>query len=223
MGAANFIGDSCLIVREQVQTMDLPQRTIVEAPIHLLGRCKNRRRSMAETTTKVPVKFEKKAVGGATPMMSWEPFEALRREIDRAFGTFGGGSWPFSRGRTAFDLPWPQETQWSIDLAVDISEKDKEYEISAELPGLSEKDVEVKLSNGNLTIKGEKREEKEERDKDYYLCGRRFGSFVRSFGLPEGVDTSKIDATFANGVLRIKLPKTAEAQKAETKITVKAA
>ncbi|TIX36045.1 MAG: Hsp20 family protein, partial [Mesorhizobium sp.] len=74
-----------------------------------------------------------------------------------------------------------------------------------------------------LTIKGEKKEEKEEKDNDYYLSERRYGSFQRSFQLPEGVDADKIDATFAKGVLTVKLPKTAEAQKAEKKITVKAA
>ena len=72
-----------------------------------------------------------------------------------------------------------------------------------------------------LTIKGEKKEEKEEKQKDYYLSERRYGSFQRSFALPEGVDTDKIEANFAKGVLTVKLPKTAEAQKAEKKITVK--
>jgi HSP20 family protein len=91
-----------------------------------------------------------------------------------------------------------------------------------ELPGLDEKDVEVKLANGSLTVKGEKKEDKEEREKDYYFSERRYGSFVRSFPLPEGVNADKIEASFAKGVLTIKLPKTAEAQ-AEKKIAVKAA
>jgi len=107
--------------------------------------------------------------------------------------------------------------------AMDLVEKDKEYEITAELPGIDEKNVEIKLSNHTLTIKGEKREEKEEKDKDYYLSERRYGSFQRSFQVPEGVDADKIDASFTKGVLTVKLPKTAEAQKAEKKITVKAA
>ncbi|MHC2791871.1 HSP20 family molecular chaperone IbpA [Mesorhizobium jarvisii] len=77
--------------------------------------------------------------------------------------------------------------------------------------------------NHTLTIKGEKQEEKEEKDKDYYLSERRYGSFQRSFQLPDGVDADKIDASFTKGVLTVKLPKTAEAQKAEKKITVKAA
>ncbi len=180
---------------------------------------------MVEAATKLPVKVEKKTAPAMGAMAPWAPFETLRREIDRVFNSVGGGSWPLAFGRPAFqfDLPWPREAGWALTPAVDVSEKDKEFEIAAELPGLSEKDVEVKLANGNLVIKGEKKEEKEEREKDYYLSERRFGSFVRSFSLPEGVDASKIEATFAKGVLTIKLPKTAEAQKSETKIAVKAA
>ncbi|MGO4869445.1 MAG: Hsp20/alpha crystallin family protein [Roseiarcus sp.] len=180
---------------------------------------------MAEAPTKVPVKAEKKTAPAMGAMAPWAPFETLRREIDRVFDTVGSGSWPFALGRRSFqfDLPWPREANWALNPAVDVTEKDKEFEISAELPGLSEKDIEVKLSNGTLVIKGEKKEEKEEREKDYYLSERRFGSFVRSFAVPEGVDADKIEATFAKGVLTIKLPKTAEAQKSETKIPVKAA
>ncbi len=88
---------------------------------------------------------------------------------------------------------------------------------------MSEKNVEIKLSNHTLTIKGEKSEEKEDKRKDYYLSERRYGSFQRSFQLPEGVDADKIEARFANGVLSVKLPKTAEAKKAEKTIAVKAA
>ena len=69
---------------------------------------------------------------------------------------------------------------------------------------LDEKNVEVKLANGNLTIKGEKKEEKEEREKDYYVSERRYGSFVRSFPVPEGVSADKIEATFAKGVLTVR-------------------
>ena len=105
---------------------------------------------------------------------------------------------------------------------MDVVEKDKEYEITAELPGTDEKNVEIKLSNRTLTIKGEKKEEKEEREKDYYLSERRYGSFQRSFQVPDSVDAEKIEASFAKGVLTIRLPKTAEAQKSEKTIAVKA-
>jgi HSP20 family protein len=88
---------------------------------------------------------------------------------------------------------------------------------------MDEKNIEVKLADGGLTIKGEKQEEKEEKKKDYYLSERHFGSFERSFRLPDGVDTNKIEATFKQGVLRVTLPKTPEAQRADKKITVTAA
>ena len=107
--------------------------------------------------------------------------------------------------------------------AVDIAETDKAYEITAELPGMDEKNIEVKFADGVLTIKGEKKEEKEEKKKDYYLSERSYGSFQRSFQVPDGVDTDKIEATFKKGVLTVTLPKSAEAQKAAKKIDVKAA
>jgi HSP20 family protein len=172
---------------------------------------------MAEAP-KVPIKTE---TGAPAP---WMPFDSLRREVDRIFDTFRHGTWEFPFGRRAFELelPWPRAAGFGIAPAVDFAEKDKEYEITAELPGLDEKDIEVKLTNDALTIKGEKKEEKEERQKDYYFSERRYGSFMRTFQVPVGVDTGKIEATFAKGVLTVKLPKTEQAQKAEKKITVKA-
>jgi HSP20 family protein len=95
------------------------------------------------------------------------------------------------------------------------------YEITAELPGLDEKNTEVKLANGVLSIKGEKQEEKEEKQKDYYRRERSFGSFERSFQVPNDVEADKIEASFKNGVLSVTLPKTAEAQKEAKKIEVK--
>ena len=88
---------------------------------------------------------------------------------------------------------------------------------------VDEKNIEVKVINGTLTIKGEKQEEKEEKKKDYYLQERNFGSFERSFGVPEGVDADKIEANFKKGVLTVTLPKKAEAQKPAKKIEIKAA
>ncbi len=105
---------------------------------------------------------------------------------------------------------------------MDLVEKETEYEITAELAGIDEKNVDIKVANNLLTIKGEKTEEKEEKKKDYFLSERRYGSFQRSFQLPQGVDAEKIEATFAKGILTVKLPKTAEAQEAEKTIAVKA-
>jgi HSP20 family protein len=107
--------------------------------------------------------------------------------------------------------------------AVDVTESDKAYEIAAELPGMDEKDIEVNVANDGLTIKGEKKFEREEKQKDYYVSERRYGSFERHFGLPKDVEADKIEASFRNGVLKVTLPKTAEAQKPAKKIEVKAA
>jgi HSP20 family protein len=116
---------------------------------------------------------------------------------------------------------WPRVS--GLALAPSVAAKHNEYEITAELPGLDDKDIEVSLSNSALTIKGEKKEDKEEKGKDYYLSERRYGSFARSFVVLEGVDADKIEASFSKGVLSVKLPKTAEARKNEKKIEVKAA
>jgi HSP20 family protein len=179
---------------------------------------------MAESTAKVPVKTEKRTAEPASVLQGWQPFESLRREIDRVFEDFDLGFWrsPF-RSAFAPEPFWRRELSRPATPAVDITESDKAFEISADLPGMSEKDIEVKLAPGGLIIKGEKREEKEEKKKDYYLHERHFGSFKRSFRVPEGVETDKIEASFKDGVLTVTLPKTAEAQKIEKKVDVKAA
>jgi HSP20 family protein len=107
--------------------------------------------------------------------------------------------------------------------AVALTETDKTYQITSELPGgMEEKNVEVTFANGVLTIKGEKQEEREEKKKGYYMRERSFGSFERTFQVPEGIDADKIKASFKKGVLAVTLPKTAEARRAEKKIAVKA-
>jgi HSP20 family protein len=178
---------------------------------------------MAEQATKLPVKQETSAARRAPSL--WQPFESLREEVDRIFDEFtrGFGRWPF--GRRIFDVEplLRYETSFGVSApVVDVVEKEKEYQISAELPGLDEKDVEVSVSDDMLTIKGEKKEEKEEKAKNYYLSERRYGAFQRSFQLPSGVDAEKIEASFQKGVLTVTLPKTPEAQKKEKKIAIKA-
>lgn len=175
---------------------------------------------MAEPT-KLAIKNEQKS---ATPAATeGYPFESLRREIDRAFEMFLPARWPLAR--SIFDTqPFTgRELNWAKSPAVDVVEKDNEYEITAELPGIDEKNVDVKFANGVLTIKGEKQEEKEEKQKDYYLSERHYGSFQRAFRVPEGVDPEKVAAEFKNGVLKVTLPKSAEAKQQEKQIPVKAA
>jgi HSP20 family protein len=155
------------------------------------------------------------------PRQAADPFSLLRSEMDRLFDRFGAGFGlaPFGR---LFDMPALRaESRFQFSTpAVDVTEDDKAYHIAAELPGMAEKDVEVKLTDELLTLKGEKREEREEKDKNYHLTERAYGSFERSFRLPSGVDRDKIAAEFKNGVLTITLPKTPEAQKQEKKIPI---
>jgi HSP20 family protein len=179
---------------------------------------------MAEPASKVPVKSEPKQAEPSKPG-EWRPFESLRREIDRLFDETERGSWRFPFGGSVFDVEplWRRPMTFGTAPAVDIAEKDKAYEITAELPGLDENNIEVKVSNGTLTIKGEKKEEKQEEKKDYYLSERRYGSFQRSFQVPQGVDPEKIEASFKKGVLVVTLPKTPEALNKEKKIAIKGA
>jgi len=175
---------------------------------------------MAEGT-KVPVKTEKTSMPA---LHALRPFENLRREVDRLFEDFSGGIWRSPFGRSLFDIgPFRRaEAAFGAVPAVDVTETDKGYEITVDLPGMEEKNIDVKIANGILTVKGERQDEKEEKKKDYYLRERSFGSFERSFQVPDIVDTDKIDASFKKGVLTLVLPKSAEAQKAEKKIEVKA-
>jgi HSP20 family protein len=107
--------------------------------------------------------------------------------------------------------------------SVDLAETDKEVLVTAELPGMDQKDIEVSLNHDRLVIRGEKKEEQEEKKKDYYRKERRFGSVYREIPLPCEVMADKVDATFKNGVLRVTLPKTQQAQKENLKIPVKGA
>jgi len=172
-------------------------------------------------TTKVPTKTE--PTERPTGLKEWRPFEHLRHEIDRLFDDFGGGFLRSPFARSMSDVESFRHTGLAKHGApvVDVVEKDNKYEITAELPGMDEKNIEVNLSDGILTIKGEKHEEKEEKKKDYYVSERRYGSFQRSFQVPEGVNTDKIEAAFKNGVLTLSLPKLPEAQKQEKKIAIK--
>ena len=180
---------------------------------------------MAEPATKVPVKSEPTKAERSSAVGEWRPFETLRREIDRVFDDFGGGFWRSPFRRSTFDLEpfWRRELTWATTPAMDVAETEKGYELTAELPGMSEGDVEVVAADGVLTIRGEKKEEKEEKKKDYHLSERRYGSFERRLQIPAGVDADKIEAVFKNGVLTVTLPNKPEAQKLAKKIEVKAA
>jgi len=176
---------------------------------------------MAEPATKLPVKTTES--DRAPAHRGWAPMEGLRRDFSRLFEDFGD-LWrsPMRHALLGAEPLWSRDLTWAATPAVDIAEKDKTYEITAELPGLDDKNVEVKVANGMLTIRGEKTEEKEEKKKDYYLSERRYGSFERRFQIPEGVESDKIEASFKKGLLTVTLPKTAAAQQvAEKKVAIK--
>lgn len=178
---------------------------------------------MTEPATKVAVKTEKPEV--TKPLAEDRPLQALRRQVDRLFEDFQRGYWHLPFSQKVFDVEpfWRGDFAFGATPSVDIVEKDDAYKVSAELPGMTAGDIEVKFADGMLTISGEKEEDREEKKKDYFLSERRYGSFKRSFRVAEGVDADKIEATFKNGVLAVTLPKTAEARKKTKTITVKAA
>lgn len=138
-------------------------------------------------------------------------FSNLQREIDRVFQDFGRGGMPAlgELGRNG------------MGLKVNLAEHDNAIEVTAEMPGCAPEDIDVQLKDGILTIKGEKKAETEDKQKDYHVMERSYGMFERSFTLPAEVDGSKVDATFDKGVLKVTLPKLPEEQSKAQKITVK--
>ncbi|MCG3206360.1 MAG: Spore protein SP21 [Elusimicrobia bacterium] len=147
-----------------------------------------------------------------------DPFDSLHREINRVFENFTKGFWdmsPFSGGAME------QRDQGDFMPRTDITEDDKQIRVSVELPGMDEKDVQVSLANDELVIRGEKKTESEDKGKDWYRAERSYGSFHRTFALPEGIDSAKADASFKKGVLTVTIPKKADAQRDVKKITVR--
>lgn len=183
---------------------------------------------MGEAATKLEVKKNgpttTKAESHTAGVPAKGPFQGLRRQIEQTLEDFEQGLWPSTFGQSLLGVApfWRRGGQGGTVPAVDVAEKKDAFEITAELPGLDEHDIEVKIANGLLSIAGEKKEEKEEKKKDYYLSERHYGAFQRSFSMPEGVDANKVEATFKKGVLTVTLPKTPEAQKKAKTIPVKA-
>ncbi|MBP2561927.1 HSP20 family protein [Neorhizobium galegae] len=142
-----------------------------------------------------------------------DPFLSLHREVNRLFDDvfrgFGSGL-PAFGSASAFSAGWP---------SVEISDTDKEIKVTAEMPGLEEKDIEVLLNDGILTLKGEKRSESE--DKDRQFSERYYGRFERRIPLGVEVEQDKVGAIFRNGVLTVTLPKTDKVQSQVKRIAIK--
>jgi HSP20 family protein len=143
-------------------------------------------------------------------------FSVMRSEMDRMFERFEHG---FPR------LPhlFRGDTHGAMMPELDVREDATSITIEAELPGVEEKDISLTFANGILTIKGEKKQNKEETTENYYLAERSYGAFERSLQLPESIDDTKIDAKFDNGVLRVTVAKKPEAIKAQRKIEIRQA
>jgi len=105
--------------------------------------------------------------------------------------------------------------------AVDIAEQENEYVVKVELPGVAKEDVKISVESNTLTIKGEKKQEKEEKNKNFHRVERSYGSFQRSFTLPATVKNDKIDALFNNGILTITMPKSEEAKPKQIEVKVR--
>jgi HSP20 family protein len=150
------------------------------------------------------------------------PWRSLHDEIDRMMsGFFGSGFGRFPTRLFDFEpLPRPAALSGVMTPRVDVTETDQEIQLAAELPGMEEKDVELLVQDGVLTLRGEKKLEKEEKKKDYHVIERQYGSFQRSYELPDIVDQGKIAAKFDKGVLTVTLPKTAKAKEATRKIAI---
>ena len=155
--------------------------------------------------------------GIETPPASREqeyPLFSLQRDVNWLFDDF-------FRGFDLRPLRMSDEKWGGFSPKMDLEETEKEFRITAELPGMEEKDVEVLLTGNAITLKGEKKEEKEEKGKSFYHMERSYGSFQRTVPLPEGIDLKKVDADFKNGVLTVRLPKTVEAKTRSKKVPVK--
>jgi HSP20 family protein len=141
------------------------------------------------------------------------PAAAFQRALNSLFDDFFKG----------FEVSPFDEIAGSFNPRIDMTEDEKEIRVTAELPGLEEKDIEVNFSKDILTIRGEKTQEKEEKGKESYYSERSYGSFTRAIQIPSGVDDGKIDATFKKGVLSIMLPKLSKPVEQQKKIQIKAA
>ena len=179
---------------------------------------------MVEQLTRMPVKVSRPH-SRAGVHGGLQPAEQLRAEVDRLLSDFLRGYWHIPFRRSAVDVEPILRGAISLGAtpAVDIVDKDDAYELTAELPGVDEKQVELKFSDGTLTIEGKKDENPEDAKQDHFVSERHYGDFHRTFRVPDGVDAEKIEAHFRNGVLAVTLPKTVESRRMQKKIEVKSA
>lgn len=158
-----------------------------------------------------PFKWGRRNVPASTEL---SPLDAFQQEMNQLFDDFfrGFGLKPSPETAGALSAFTPQ---------IDMSEDDKSVKVIAELPGMNEKDIDINLSKDSLTIKGQKKEEKEQKGEQTYYAERSFGSFTRVIPLPTEVNPDKAEANFSNGVLTVSMPKMHEEKKEQKKIEIK--
>jgi HSP20 family protein len=153
----------------------------------------------------VPVK-RKEQKSTLNDNVSYHPIIQLHREMDRLFENALRG---FGLSSISNELFTPLSSSGLLKPELDVAVTDKEYSITVEVPGVNEKDVKIEIVDNTMTIRGEKKQEKEEKEKDYYRVERSYGSFQRVLSLPEDANQDDVKATFKNGVLTIKMPRKA--------------
>jgi HSP20 family protein len=154
--------------------------------------------------------------GERRSLIPWRPFGEMprwEREMDRMFGDFFKGRLP-----SLWEEPW--RGLGIREPAVDLYEEDDELVVKAELPGMTKNDIDVNVTGKVLTLRGEKKKEEEKKEKDYYQSELVYGAFVRHLNLPTEINPEKAQATFKNGVLEIRLPKSEEAKKKQIRVNV---
>jgi HSP20 family protein len=161
-------------------------------------------------TWKDIVPFKKRSV--PVKRESGHPFERLRDEMDALFDNFWG-DFPLA--------PFDGRRVRSFSPTVDVSETDREIRVSAELPGMDEKDIDITINRDSLSIRGEKKEENEDKGKNYYHVERTYGSFSRTVPLPVEIESDKAEADFKKGVLTVKIPKSPKAIESKKKVAIK--
>jgi HSP20 family protein len=161
---------------------------------------------------------EKEKEKATREVVPWRPFSDLagmEREMERMFEDFIGRPW---------GIRWPERLRtWELGFrgpAIEISEEKDDVVVKAELPGMKKEDLEVNISGNLLTLKGEKKKAEEVKEKGYYYSERSYGSFTRTVEIPKEVLPEKALASFKDGVLEIRIPKTEEAKRKQVKIQV---
>lgn len=147
-----------------------------------------------------------------TMLTRWEPFRELvemQKRMDRLFRDYSGTE----EGQEFM-------TAGSFVPPVDIYEDEHNITLKMEVPGIEEKDLDLRVENNTLTVRGERKFEKDEKEENFHRIERRYGSFTRSFALPNTVDTDKVQANYANGILKIELAKKAEAKPKQIKVSL---